>query len=206
MPSNTRANRYRPSNAELARFHGARSAYGERESDFNPLRRYVTGRPGLKRPSTDDLIQWAAAKWGIPVDVVRAHVWVESRWRQDAMGDFYPQSNPEVFPAFSCRGGSCFESLGIAQVRWPAHPGVEPLRWKSTAFNLDVDACNARFYFDGLAARWGPGITAHGYAAGQRWLSIGALFNPFPWRNQDQLDYIAKVRRALARRAWPSAR
>ena len=113
---NAAANAYVPSDSELAAFHAARDSYGEAESYFNPLRRYVTGRSTMSHPSTDDLIQWAAHKWGIPENIVRAQMAVESWWRQDAMGDLTPESDPGAFPAFSCPGGgsSCYESLGLA--------------------------------------------------------------------------------------------
>jgi hypothetical protein len=197
-----------PSDAELAAFHAAKNSYGETESYFGALRRYVTGRPGLGNPSTDDLIQWTAHKWGIPEDVVRAQMVVESWWRQSTMGDLTPQSDPGAFPAFSCPGGgpSCYESLGVAQIRWrpdgSVHPGSEPLRWKSTAFNLDLYGSSIRFYYDGLAAQWGDGMTGNGYTAGQAWMSIGAHYNPYPWNNQGQRDYIVEVKDELAKRAW----
>ena len=205
---NAAANAYVPSDSELAPFHAAHDSYGEAESYFNPLRRYVTGRSKLANPSTDDLIQWTAHKWGIPEDVIRAQMAVESWWRQSAMGDLTSESNPGAFPAFSCPGGgpSCYESLGLAQDRWrpdaSLNPGSEPLRWKSTAFNLDLYGANIRFYYDGYAAQWGPGMTANGYTAGQDWMSIGAHFNPYPWNNQGQRDYIGKVKDYLAQRIW----
>jgi hypothetical protein len=206
--ANAAANVYLPSGSELAAFHAARNSYGEAESYFNPLRRYVTGRPTVANPSTDDLIQWTAHKWGIPEDIIRAQMAVESWWRQSAMGDLTPESDPGAFPAFSCpRGGpNCYESLGLAQIRWrpdrSLNPGSEPLRWKSTAFNLDVYGANIRFYYDGYAAQWGSGMTDRGYTAGQDWMSIGAHFNPYPWNNQGQRDYIVKVKDYLARRIW----
>jgi hypothetical protein len=206
--ANAAANAYVPSDAELAPFHAAHNNYGEAESYFNPLRRYVTGRSTLANPSTDDLIQWTAHKWGIPEDIVRAQMAVESWWHQSAMGDLTPESDPGAFPAFSCPSGGprCYESLGLAQDRWrpdaSLNPGSEPLRWKSTAFNLDVYGANIRFYYDGYAAQWGPGMTANGYAAGQDWMSIGAHFNPYPWNNQGQRDYIVKVKNYLAQRIW----
>ena len=207
-PANAAANAYRPSDSELAAFHAAHNNYGEAESYFNPLRRYVTGRPTLGRPSTDDLIQWTAHKWGIPEDVIRAQMAVESWWRQSNMGDLTPESDPGAFPAFSCPGGGprCYESLGLAQIRWrpdrSLNPGSEPLRWKSTAFNLDVYGANIRFYYDGYAAQWGAGMTDRGYTAGQAWMSIGAHFNPYPWNNAGQRDYIVKVQDYLAQRIW----
>jgi hypothetical protein len=206
--ANAGANAYVPSGSELAAFHSARNSYGEAESYFNPLRRYVTGRSTLAHSSTDDLIQWTAHKWGIPEDVVRAQMAVESWWHQSVMGDLTTESNPGAFPAFSCPNGGprCYESLGVAQDRWrpdgSLNPGSEPLRWKSTAFNLDLYGANIRFYYDGYAAQWGPGMTANGYTAGQDWMSIGAHFNPYPWNSQGQRDYIVKVKSYLAQRIW----
>src|SRR2546430_3546373 len=116
-PANAAANAYVPSDSELAPFHAAHNNYGEAESYFNPLRRYVTGRSTLANPSTDDLIQWTAHKWGIPEDVIRAQMAVESWWRQRDMGDLTAESDPGAFPAFSCPNGGprCYEALGLAQ-------------------------------------------------------------------------------------------
>jgi hypothetical protein len=205
---NATANSYVPSDSQLAAFHTAHNSYGEAESYFNPLRRYVTGRSTIAHPSTDDLIQWTAHKWGIPEDIVRAQMAVESWWHQSAMGDLTHESDPGAFPAFSCPGGGprCYESLGLAQDRWrpdgSLNPGAEPLRWKSTAFNLDLYGANIRFYYDGYAAQWGAGMTDRGYTAGQDWMSIGAHFEPYPWNNSGQLGYIAKVRSYLAQGIW----
>ena len=70
--ANAGANNYVPSARQLAAFHEqARAAAG---GSFNPLTVYVTGRPGIDHPSTDDLIQWVSHKWGIPTDWIRAQV------------------------------------------------------------------------------------------------------------------------------------
>jgi len=69
------------------------------------LRHGYSGRSTLAHPSTDDLIQWTAHKWGIPEDVVRAQMAVESWWRQSDMGDLTAESDPGAFPAFSCPAG-----------------------------------------------------------------------------------------------------
>ena len=54
-----------------------------------------------------------------------------------------------------------YQSLGIAQVRWTPdgslHPGTEPLRWESTAFNLDEQAATLRFYYDNPSGARSPG-------------------------------------------------
>ena len=44
--------------------------------------------------------------------------------------------------------------------------GTEPLRWRSTAFNLDVYGATLRYYYDGRCSWCGPG-----YAPGQSWNS-----------------------------------
>ena len=58
VPANTAANDYVPTSGELAAFHSA--------TQFNPLTQYVDGLDGISNPCTDDLIQWASHKWGIP--------------------------------------------------------------------------------------------------------------------------------------------
>jgi hypothetical protein len=98
--------------------------------------------------------------------------------------------------------------MGITQVKWivdnSVGAGTEPLRWESTAFDVDYQAAMVRFYYDNpLRARssWGD----RAYAPCQPWSSIGGWFEPFPWRNSGQLDYIAKVRHSMAEREWLTA-
>ncbi len=177
-----------------------------------PEFRFVTGRPALSHPSTDDLIQWVAAKWGIPADWVRAQMEVESGWQQSARGD--PATVPSAwysrFPAQARipsplpSSVAAYESMGISEVKWrpdgSADPGSEPLRWKSTAFALDLYAAKLRFFYDGNCHWCGAG-----YAPGQAWGSIGGWFEPFPWNNPAQRQYEAKVQRDLAERPWTQA-
>ena len=71
--------------------------------------------------TTDQLIQWAACKWGIDEDIVRAQMIKESGWYQSGIGD----------------NG---ESFGIGQVRTTAHPSAFQFAINartSTAYNLD---------------------------------------------------------------------
>ena len=78
------------------------------------------------------------------------------------------------------------------------HWGTEPLRWKSTAFNVDYWGAQVRYYYDGRCSWCGTG-----YAAGQSWNSIGAWFAPTPWGSST--TYIQHVRDKLAARAWLQA-
>ena len=65
---NAQENQRRPSDDQLAEFR-------RRSEMVN--RRYVTGR---YRGTTDEILQWAARKWGFDPDLFRAVAAVESYW------------------------------------------------------------------------------------------------------------------------------
>jgi len=89
-PRNGGATHRVPTAAQLRAFH--------RQSD-NPYAHWVTGR---FRGTTDEVIQWAAAKWGLSANLVRAVAATESWWRMSTVGD----------------NG---DSFGLFQVRRPYH-------------------------------------------------------------------------------------
>jgi hypothetical protein len=182
VPGNVQANLYVPTRDQIAAFRAGKNPNGRTRRPLNPLTRYVTGRPGLRRPSTDDLIQWVSHKWRIPTDSIRAVAFVESRWNQAHVGD----------------GG---HSLGIAQVKWrpdgSVGTGTEPLRRLSTAFNLDFYGASIRYYYDGRCG-WCRG----NYGPGQAWNSVGAWYSPSPWSGPDAQDYVQEVQQALQNHSW----
>jgi hypothetical protein len=203
-PANGTANNYVPTDGQLRAFHRAKDATGQLADKDIPERRWVTGRPGLRHPSTDDLIQWVAHKWGIPEDWIRAQMAVESDWNQASAGDgeAVPAASRSLYPpqARIPSSDEVYTSMGISQVKWrpdgTVAAGTEPLRWRSTAFALDFYAAEIRFFYDGRCSWCGPG-----YKAGQAWNSIGAWYQPLPW-GKAQADYVARVRLALATHAW----
>jgi hypothetical protein len=206
------ANEYVPINAQLERFRRSRISSGEAVLKFNPYFRYVDGRDGLHDPSTDDLIQWSAHKWGIPENWLRAEYVQESYWDQFWLGDegtastaWYDLYPPQARVPHSLE---VYRSMGITQVQWKPDgsvgPGSNPLRWESTAFNLDYQAAMVRFYYDnpdGARSAWGDTT----YVPCQPWRSIGGWFRPYPWGNADQAGYISNVQRDLADREWASS-
>jgi len=201
-PENRAANDYVPTRTQLATFDRAqRDGSGVR----NPLVVHVTGHPGIKDPSTDELIQWVSHKWGIPTDWIRAQISVESYWRQTERGDIATVDARTVrqYPSFARIAGSArvYQSVGITGEKWlpdgTIGAGTERLRWDSTAFNLDYYAATLRYYYDGHCS-W----CTRGYHAGQAWGSVGAWFSPNPWGNAGALEYIAKVKAALSQRVW----
>jgi hypothetical protein len=204
VPANYAANHYMPTSPELTAFHNA--VYqsgpdaGRRADAYNPLLKNVTG--GFTG-TTDEILQWAAYKWSMSPDVLRAVALIESNWNQQTQGDRRDGVDASQYPPQSrIDSDSVYESAGITQIKWRSdgslNPGTEPLRWKSTAFNADYWGASVRYYYDGLCDWCGSG-----YAAGQLWESIGAHFDPSPWRNQGQLGYIDRVKGIIAARSWP---
>jgi len=215
-PENEAANDFVPTTPELEAFHAQDNTYGgsNPEGHYNPLDAYVDGLDGLSRPSTGDLIQWAAQKWGIPEEWLMAEYDIESEWHQSHLGDekeipcaWYDEYAPQA--RISDSGGVCkvYQSMGLTQVKWEPEridPGTEPLRWESTAFNVDYQAAQLRYFFNG-DCEWCYYVGG-GYSAGQEWNSVGAWFNPGgggePWDNEPQQTYIGWVKGVLAEKGW----
>ena len=204
-PANAPYNDYVPSRAQLRKFLTARDRTGRNPTRRNPWYRYVDGRDGMAHPSTDMLIQWAAHKWGIPEDTMRAVAQQETWWNQNDPGD--PENVPArwvpQYPAqVRINRTRVFESMGIMQIRWKpnqsAGTGSEPLRWRSTAFNLDYAGATVRFYFDGYCR------CGRGYKAGDAWASIGGYNQPLPWNSKKAQAYIGRIKLRLRIRLWTS--
>jgi hypothetical protein len=145
-----------------------------------------------------------AHKWGIPEDVVRSVAANESTWNMSQLGDLKTVTDAGSYPAYSRVGttSNVYQSLGIMQIKWTPqglHPGTDPLRWKSTAFNADYWGAVVRYYYDGLCDWCGAG-----YAPGQGWNAVGAWYNPSPWGAGSQ-TYQANVKTRLAGRPWAQA-
>lgn len=203
-PANQAMNRYRPTNLELQRFRTARGRFGLTPLQQNPLNAYVTGRTNLHQPTTDMIIQWAAHKWGIPEDLLRAQAWFEANWRMNWPGDLTVVPKRWYFkypPQVRTTGWRVWESMGTMQIKWTPdeanHTGTARLRWVSTAFNLDYAAATIRYFYDGRCT-W----AGRNYHAGQKWLSIAAWNRPVPWGNPRMSWYIAQVKDALAHHYW----
>lgn len=168
-PQNAAANRRSPSDVELRRFLDQNRG-SCRESHL--LR--VTGR---FTGTTDEILQWAAHKWGMDEQVVRAMAAIETWWKQAAVGDHG-------------------RSFGILQIKATVHGGTFPLSQQSTAFAADYAVMALRRYFDGCA-RW----LGSGYQAGDLWGSVGAWYAG-RWKTGGAQGYVAQVRQYLTQEVW----
>ena len=205
-PANAPFNRYVPSGAELRAWLATPGQGHQTPVQFNPYYKYVTGD---YRGTTDEIIQWAAAKWGIPVNWLRAQYAQESIWYQQALGDltYVGPAWYELYPPQARLPGTyeVYESMGLSQIKWipdgSAGAGTEPLRWKSTAFSADYEAATVRFSYDDpghARSRWGD----PSYRPREAWNSIAAWFDPYPWGNPAQLWYVGRIQRQLRNHPW----
>jgi autotransporter family porin len=158
--------------------------------------------------TTDEIIQWAACKWGFDEDVVRAQSAVESYWDQRAGGDLTSDSNscpPGHGIGVDGHPGQCPDSWGLQQVRFTtfrwAFPAATLPPIRSTAYNLDIALAARRNCYEGLEP-W-LNTVEHGqtYAAGDLWGCVGMWFSG-RWYTQPSIDYINVVKDYLARRIW----
>ena len=106
--------------------------------------------------TTDEILQWAACKWGIDEDIVRAQIAKESWWRMDSVGD----------------NG---ESFGLGQVRVPYHGGAfeDDNAKLSTAYNVDYTYSRWRSCFEGNEQWLNQFERGRDYAAGDVWGCVG---------------------------------
>ncbi len=153
---------------------------GWRKRSEMPYARFVDGR---FRGTTDEIIRWAAIKWGLPKNVLRAVAVVESWWQMSAVGD----------------NG---DSFGLYQVRRPYHCwGRCRIVRRFTAFNADYYGGIIRAYFDGKMPWLNTVERGREYEAGDLWGSVGAWFSG-RWYTQPSIDYMDVVRDRLAERTW----
>jgi len=170
-PGNAQENQRRPSDEQLEDFR-------RRSEMIN--RRHVTGR---YRGTTDEILQWAARKWGFDPDLFRAVATVESYWKMSAVGD----------------GGLSF---GIFQMKRTYHCCL-PLSSKYTAFNADYYGAILRAYYDGRQTWLNDVERGERYHAGDIWGSVGSWYAG-RWRTDAALGYIRHVQRALREEPWQS--
>jgi hypothetical protein len=147
-----------------------------------PYARYVTGHFA---GTTDEILQWAAYKWGFSPDLLRAVASLESWWKMSTNGD----------------NG---DSFGLFQVRRPYHCQGVVCAWfrNDAAFNADYYGAILRSYYDGTET-WLNTITGNGatYNRGDLWDSVGAWYSG-RWHDAGALQYVLKVKTNLAQRIW----
>jgi hypothetical protein len=126
--------------------------------------------------TTDEIFQWAAAKWGLPDNLLRTIAYMESDWRQSNFGDY-------VHDLAECPRGyrtiPCPVTFGIVGTKSTSWPGLFPWNRDSTAAAVDVLGGWLRGCYEG----WAWWLREHGnrsrgvYHAGDIWGCVGAWYS-----------------------------
>jgi hypothetical protein len=188
----------RPSNAGFNQAVGHATAA---EPPYFSLASRVTGN---FTGTTDEIIQWAACKWGINEDVVRAQLARESWWYQSATGDY--TSNPADCAPFhpigaDGRPGQCPESIGLGQVRTQYFRPYINDSTASSAYNLDIVYATWRSCFEGHETWLNDVERGSQYGAGDLWGCVGRWYSG-RWHTAAANEYIGWVQDYLNQRVW----
>jgi hypothetical protein len=155
--------------------------------------------------TTQQILEWAACKWGISQDVVFAQAAAESNWQQNDLGDF--TSNPaDCAPGYGLGTGGvpgqCPESYGILQTKYILWKAAWPGIADSTAMNADVTYAIWRSCFNGdeiwLRNSAPPGQP---YQAGDLWGCVGRWFAG-SWYTPAANQYIDRVQALMQQKVW----
>ncbi|HEU5349515.1 MAG TPA: hypothetical protein VFU63_12965, partial [Ktedonobacterales bacterium] len=155
--------------------------------------------------TTDEILQWVACKWGFDVNIVRAEAVVESYWHQSQQGDY--TSNQQYCPPGTWDGSGCYQSYGILQIKWYYFQDAWPMSKTDTAFNAEYVYAMLRACYEGWTTYLKDATPLPGYQpyhAGDIWGCLGRWYSG-SWYTQGAVDYIAKVKQALAEKTWLSS-
>jgi hypothetical protein len=204
IPDNAGANSQVPSSSELSSFRAATPI----------LAKYANQVDGNYTGSTDMIMRWAACKWGIDENVVRAQTWGESAGYQsglNSVGDwtnnfsFCPPGSG--FPG-AWDGSKCGQSYGLIQIKYIYQPETWPMTTNNTAFNLDYRFAIARQCMDGADANLfgkvpNPGYPSYpnGNTDQMLWGCMGAWYNG-DWYDTGALGYVTWVQLQVSEQQW----
>lgn len=176
-------------------------------SDARPYYLRVNGKvhSSLAKPTTDELLQFFAAKWGLDEDLCRAQAWKESSWDQDFVGDL---SNSDG-------------SYSMMQIKRQIHALTYPASLGSTAFGLDFCFMIVRATYDNLINFYrttttktyttyttprdlaGASTVTTTYAdADDIFGAMGCWFDGGAWRTSLGVTYADQVKTILTERRW----
>lgn len=195
----------RPINAQFNRVTGESVSLGffpdgdsPQAAEFAPL---ITGD---FTGTTQEILEWAACKWGIDQDIVFAQAAVESWWQQTKLGDW--TTDVKLCPpghglGADGRAGECPQSYGILQNRYSSEGSAWPGIAVSTAMNVDAAYAIWRSCYDGFEVWLNNGPKSQPYRAGDLWGCVGRWFTG-NWHTPEADEYIGFVKKFDSERIW----
>lgn len=171
----------------------------------------ITGATGLQKRvdgaftgTTEQILRWAACKWGVDEDMVKGQAVVESWWRQGQNGDWTTDESlcpPGHGLGVDGTADQCAESHGLLQVRYTYNKSAYPMVMTSTAMNVDYAFSQWRSCYEGEMT-WLDTVEHTGtYAAGDAWGCTGVWFAG-RWRTTAAKTYIARVKSEVKGTTW----
>jgi hypothetical protein len=148
--------------------------------------------------TTDEIIQWAACKWGVDPDLMRAVAVQESDWHMSSVGDYCGVDGEASYGLFQVKNKNC-----QGEGDWGGWPATA----NDTGLNADFYGAQLRACLDGYFQGWlygGSTITQIISASGfdyAVWGCVGAWFSG-DWYDSGAKNYISGVKQHLAARDW----
>lgn len=158
--------------------------------------------------TTQQILQWAACKWGIDQNIVFAQAAVESWWRQDELGDWGTDAQlcpPGHGLGADGRAGECPQSYGILQNKYPVEKTTWPGISTSTAMNVDAAYAIWRSCYDGYELWLNNQPRGQKYRAGDLWGCVGRWFAG-SWHTAAADGYIHRVLAFAREQIWRQPR
>jgi hypothetical protein len=154
--------------------------------------------------TTDEIMQWAACKWGVDEDIVRGIAADESWWNDSQIGDLTSNSSVCAYGhpiGADGKAGQCPQSLGLTQLKWQFHQAAYPQSAQSNAYQLDYSFAVMRSCYEGNET-W---LSSAGYSAGDIWGCVG-LWNSGSWHTARGESYVGRVKGFITERVWEQER
>jgi hypothetical protein len=195
---NYAANHQVPTTTQIANLHPWNPSIGM-DDRSDSLRRRITGN---FTGTTDEILQWAACKWGIDANIIRAQAVTESYWHESQLGD--STTNQSLCPPGTWNGSSCYQSYGILQIKYTYFQTEWPMSRNDTAFNADVVYGWLRNCYEGWADYLYQRTPVSGYPryhAGDIWGCLGFWFSG-SWYDQGAINYINVTKGHYAQKPW----
>jgi Bacterial Ig domain/Chitobiase/beta-hexosaminidase C-terminal domain/Transglycosylase SLT domain len=193
---NTTANHAVPSDPRAVPWSDAES--GAYWSRWLAKRSLVTGN---YRGTTNQIIQWAACKWGLDEDLLRAVAVQESDWHMSTIGDKCGPVGEASYGMFQIKNAYC-----NGNGAW----GGYPYSSQDSALNADFYAaylrsCLDNDFYDGGSWLYGGQTIAQIVAARGLdyavWGCVGSWFSG-NWYDSGARNYISQVQTWLANKTW----
>jgi hypothetical protein len=154
--------------------------------------------------TTDEIMQWAACKWGVDEDIVRGLAADESWWNDSQIGDMTSDSSLCAYGhPIGADGisGRCPQSLGLTQLKWQYHQAAYPQAAASNVYQLDYSFAIWRSCYEGNETR----LNSLGYSAGDVWGCVGLWYSG-SWHTAGAENYVERVKGFISERVWEQER